>query len=1105
MINLEQFPLNELNSIIEASKQKFESEKPNIMVIGSKQSGKSTLINYLLGTGYEQTEKQHKNENEFIPKLILDKNTTEYAPRESTSHCTLYNGNAFNYIDTPGNSTKNDSSEELQRSSSLSAIFEKAQKISAVIVTINWSDWNDIEGALAVDLLIKSLNSIDSCIFIFTNTPNSLKKDKVISRLKGLLEKVDLLPKEFDSERVIIVSGSDYNLNTEKLLSDYNKDYRPLRTIITSQVDKLAPITKTPFKFKNVKSKDEVKERIKTFAMESIEVINKISKASLQLAKKKLYSNSGYKEEIEEIKSVPSDLDNFENLSQDYTSLKNSGYIDKLYEVVKSDDSFNSNEVKSFVTLYEQIKNKEVNFFHEVIHLEDYENYKKELENKMKKISADGEVLVVPENEISIELEEYRKNAPDYLKKDYFKFIYLNIDLIEKMPTVLFEYTPEKEIYKYKETNDECSKENIDIFLYNLSGKLGEIENAIRKSNKELKQFESLFTFYKQKIEAMTKTPDVNLASQLVDVIKRFKSQLKSSLERIGEGNLLAINYGDLIPISNQFNKAFSTHEKLLQEQINLNSTINKIDSDEEAEEKINPEEVSDTKASEDNGVDVYKDKEEKTIGDAHLTAALEIDATEEKIKTQNVKENDLQSDNNESDTKALEDSEIKNEEEIKIEDANPQQSNAQGNGNTSNDLKGQENLSENNQDLNSTINKIDSDEEAEEKINPEEVSDTKASEDNGVNVYKDKEEKTIGDAYLPRALEIYNTTEEKIKTQNVEEYDLQSDNHESDTKALEDNEIKNEEEIKIEDANPQQSNAQGNDNTSNDLKGQENLSENNQDLNSTINKIDSDEGAEEKIKPEEVSDTKVSEDNGVDVYKDKEEKTIGDAHLTTALEIDNITEEKIKTQNVKENDLQSDNHESDTEALEDKEIKNEEEIKIEDANSQQSNVQGNDNTPNDLKGQEKQSENNQEAFLKLKSQLIKSIKAMHDYGASLKQRGHSKGQIAMVLADKLKLKVDMLCNFEKKPSEDDVKDFVNLLTSKNEEMAHYRASWSTIAINIVISLILVVGPILILGKLIHSKMTQSRFLFFAQKEKTTSEEKIEDIKQIVDKLPFER
>ncbi|NDC41214.1 MAG: hypothetical protein EBZ77_06640 [Chitinophagia bacterium] len=61
--------------------------------------------------------------------------------------------------------------------------------------------------------------------------------------------------------------------------------------------------------------------------------------------------------------------------------------------------------------------------------------------------------------------------------------------------------------------------------------------------------------------------------------------------------------------------------------------------------------------------------------------------------------------------------------------------------------------------------------------------------------------------------------------------------------------------------------------------------------------------------------------------------------------------------------------------------------------------------------------------------------------------------------------------------------------------MSAYRIAWGTIVANIAIALT-GVGILCIAGKLIHSRVTEGRALFFFQKNKTTSEEKIADIEQ---------
>ncbi len=129
------------------------------------------------------------------------------------------------------------------------------------------------------------------------------------------------------------------------------------------------------------------------------------------------------------------------------------------------------------------------------------------------------------------------------------------------------------------------------------------------------------------------------------------------------------------------------------------------------------------------------------------------------------------------------------------------------------------------------------------------------------------------------------------------------------------------------------------------------------------------------------------------------------------------------------------------------------------------------------------------------KKEFFHKIQAMHDYGVLLKNKGVPKGQIAIDLANKLTVMANEF--FEKKPEERNFSEFkpqfLALLHSKDKEMSAHRNSWKTIIANIAIALT-GVGLLLIAGQLIHSKVTENRALFFFQKSKTTSEEKIADV-----------
>ncbi len=137
--------------------------------------------------------------------------------------------------------------------------------------------------------------------------------------------------------------------------------------------------------------------------------------------------------------------------------------------------------------------------------------------------------------------------------------------------------------------------------------------------------------------------------------------------------------------------------------------------------------------------------------------------------------------------------------------------------------------------------------------------------------------------------------------------------------------------------------------------------------------------------------------------------------------------------------------------------------------------------------------------LLNPKDEFFQKIQAMHNYGVLLKEQGASKGQVAINLATDL---TEMANEFFAQPPEqrnfaEFEPRFSTLLHSKDQEMSAYRIAWGTIVANIAIALT-GIGLLLIAGKLIHSKVTEGRALFFFQKSKTTSEEKIADVQQAV-------
>lgn len=129
--------------------------------------------------------------------------------------------------------------------------------------------------------------------------------------------------------------------------------------------------------------------------------------------------------------------------------------------------------------------------------------------------------------------------------------------------------------------------------------------------------------------------------------------------------------------------------------------------------------------------------------------------------------------------------------------------------------------------------------------------------------------------------------------------------------------------------------------------------------------------------------------------------------------------------------------------------------------------------------------------------EFFQKIQAMHSYGLLLKDQGVSKGLVAIALAQDLTTMAKPF--FEQEATQRNFaafeSGFSRLLHSKDQEMSAYRIAWGIIVANIAIALT-GVGLLFIAGKLIHSKVTEGRALFFFQKSKTTGEEKIADIEQ---------
>jgi len=130
-------------------------------------------------------------------------------------------------------------------------------------------------------------------------------------------------------------------------------------------------------------------------------------------------------------------------------------------------------------------------------------------------------------------------------------------------------------------------------------------------------------------------------------------------------------------------------------------------------------------------------------------------------------------------------------------------------------------------------------------------------------------------------------------------------------------------------------------------------------------------------------------------------------------------------------------------------------------------------------------------------SDLFFSIRLMRAYGTTLNNQRAPKGQVAIDLAMKLQSKADVF--FSHADSQSDFlifkAEFLTLLNSENSTMSEYRLSWPTMIKNITIALT-GIGLVCIAGQLFYSHVTQGRPLFFFQKDKTTCEEKLEDIQE---------
>lgn len=135
--------------------------------------------------------------------------------------------------------------------------------------------------------------------------------------------------------------------------------------------------------------------------------------------------------------------------------------------------------------------------------------------------------------------------------------------------------------------------------------------------------------------------------------------------------------------------------------------------------------------------------------------------------------------------------------------------------------------------------------------------------------------------------------------------------------------------------------------------------------------------------------------------------------------------------------------------------------------------------------------------------ELLDHVQAMHTYGIALQRKGILKGQVAIDLAAELTAITNQF--FAQAQEQQNFKEFQSrflaILNSKKQEIITYRVAWKTIISNISIALT-GLGLLFIAGKLIHSKRTEGRALFFFQKPKTTSEEKVNNIEHALCWIP---
>lgn len=133
------------------------------------------------------------------------------------------------------------------------------------------------------------------------------------------------------------------------------------------------------------------------------------------------------------------------------------------------------------------------------------------------------------------------------------------------------------------------------------------------------------------------------------------------------------------------------------------------------------------------------------------------------------------------------------------------------------------------------------------------------------------------------------------------------------------------------------------------------------------------------------------------------------------------------------------------------------------------------------------------------KEDLLLKIDKMESYGKELKNKGATKGQVAIDLATGLKTMAEDFFQspFTQRNFNEFEEKFLRLLHSEDKAMSAYRVSWETIIHNIKIACT-VIGLLFLAKQLIESKIKENRFLFFGQKSTTTTEDKIAAIEHII-------